>query len=205
MTRSKSGTISYKVFQGWWRGEDSNLRRLRRQIYSLLPLAAREPLHLAKKHLMLVRSGKHHLLTQLINNRNKKISLQSRSRESLSADERFHRSTPEEQRGASQLQAQNVATTAEPLVTMSGWRKAKRNDRGPVSSVAGRSPSRCSGGLTWQDADLGERLSGSRLCRLLALPGQELPQHDSVVEGHSHLRNTAIEPHVPAALHPKQH
>ncbi len=29
----------------WWRGEDSNLRRLRRQIYSLLPLAAREPLH----------------------------------------------------------------------------------------------------------------------------------------------------------------
>ena len=31
----------------WWRGEDSNLRRLRRQIYSLLPLAAREP-HLEK-------------------------------------------------------------------------------------------------------------------------------------------------------------
>lgn len=28
----------------WWRGEDSNLRRLGRQIYSLLPLAAREPL-----------------------------------------------------------------------------------------------------------------------------------------------------------------
>ena len=28
----------------WWRGEDSNLRSLRRQIYSLLPLAAREPL-----------------------------------------------------------------------------------------------------------------------------------------------------------------
>ena len=28
----------------WWRGEDSNLRRLRRQIYSLLPLTAREPL-----------------------------------------------------------------------------------------------------------------------------------------------------------------
>jgi hypothetical protein len=28
----------------WWRGEDSNLRRLSRQIYSLLPLAAREPL-----------------------------------------------------------------------------------------------------------------------------------------------------------------
>ncbi len=28
---------------GWWWGEDSNLRRLRRQIYSLFPLAAREP------------------------------------------------------------------------------------------------------------------------------------------------------------------
>ena len=30
----------------WWRGEDSNLRRLRRQIYSLLPLATRVPLQL---------------------------------------------------------------------------------------------------------------------------------------------------------------
>ncbi len=30
----------------WW-GEDSNLRRLRRQIYSLFPLAAREPHHTA--------------------------------------------------------------------------------------------------------------------------------------------------------------
>ncbi len=29
----------------WWRGEDSNLRRLSQQIYSLPPLAAREPLH----------------------------------------------------------------------------------------------------------------------------------------------------------------
>ena len=28
----------------WWRGEDSNLRRQSRQIYSLIPLAAREPL-----------------------------------------------------------------------------------------------------------------------------------------------------------------
>jgi hypothetical protein len=27
-----------------WRGEDSNLRRLSRQIYSLIPLTAREPL-----------------------------------------------------------------------------------------------------------------------------------------------------------------
>ena len=29
----------------WWRGEDSNLRRRRQQIYSLPPLAARVPLH----------------------------------------------------------------------------------------------------------------------------------------------------------------
>jgi hypothetical protein len=31
-------------FLGWWRGEDSNLRRHGRQIYSLFPLTAREPL-----------------------------------------------------------------------------------------------------------------------------------------------------------------
>src|SRR5690606_19723644 len=30
--------------QYWWRGKDSNLRRLCRQIYSLIPLTAREPL-----------------------------------------------------------------------------------------------------------------------------------------------------------------
>ncbi|KUK31757.1 MAG: hypothetical protein XD63_0968 [Thermoanaerobacterales bacterium 50_218] len=29
----------------WWRGQDSNLRRLRQQIYSLPPLTTREPLH----------------------------------------------------------------------------------------------------------------------------------------------------------------
>ena len=29
----------------WWREKDSNLRRLSRQIYSLIPLATREPLH----------------------------------------------------------------------------------------------------------------------------------------------------------------
>ena len=28
----------------WWRGKDSNLRRQSRQIYSLIPLTAREPL-----------------------------------------------------------------------------------------------------------------------------------------------------------------
>ncbi len=33
----------------WWWGEDSNLRRLRRQIYSLFPLATREPHH-GKRH-----------------------------------------------------------------------------------------------------------------------------------------------------------
>ena len=30
--------------QNWWRGKDSNLRRQSRQIYSLIPLTAREPL-----------------------------------------------------------------------------------------------------------------------------------------------------------------
>ena len=39
-------TPAYPSIKNWWRGEDSNLRRLRRQIYSLLPLAAREPLQL---------------------------------------------------------------------------------------------------------------------------------------------------------------
>ena len=38
-TRGHFGSL-----QNWWRGEDSNLRRLSRQIYSLIPLAAREPL-----------------------------------------------------------------------------------------------------------------------------------------------------------------
>ena len=33
----------YCYKKGWWWGKDSNLRSLRRQIYSLLPLAAREP------------------------------------------------------------------------------------------------------------------------------------------------------------------
>ena len=35
----------YCYKKGWWWGKDSNLRSLRRQIYSLLPLAAREPHH----------------------------------------------------------------------------------------------------------------------------------------------------------------
>ena len=36
----------------WWRGEDSNLRRLSRQIYSLIPLAAREPLRERKLRIL---------------------------------------------------------------------------------------------------------------------------------------------------------
>ncbi len=32
--------------QKWWREVDSNHRRLSRQIYSLIPLATREPLHI---------------------------------------------------------------------------------------------------------------------------------------------------------------
>ncbi len=32
------------TYDAWWRGKDSNLRRLSRQIYSLLPLTARVPL-----------------------------------------------------------------------------------------------------------------------------------------------------------------
>ena len=35
----------------WWRGEDSNLRRLSRQIYSLIPLTAREPLQIKRRML----------------------------------------------------------------------------------------------------------------------------------------------------------
>ncbi len=33
----------------WWREEDSNLRRLSQQIYSLPPLTARESLHRASR------------------------------------------------------------------------------------------------------------------------------------------------------------
>ena len=37
----------------WWRGEDSNLRRWNQQIYSLPPLAAREPLLKTKPRILL--------------------------------------------------------------------------------------------------------------------------------------------------------
>ncbi len=39
---------------GRWRGEDSNLRRQSRQIYSLIPLTAREPLPEARKRRILL-------------------------------------------------------------------------------------------------------------------------------------------------------
>ena len=42
--------ICFRItFLTWWRGEDSNLRRLSRQIYSLIPLATREPLRNASR------------------------------------------------------------------------------------------------------------------------------------------------------------
>ena len=37
----------------WWRGEDLNLRRLSRQIYSLIPLTTREPLPKIKPAIVL--------------------------------------------------------------------------------------------------------------------------------------------------------
>ena len=40
--------LNYTRIQTWWRGKDLNLRRLSRQIYSLLPLTAREPLQKVK-------------------------------------------------------------------------------------------------------------------------------------------------------------
>ena len=43
-TRDTPNALSL-IQNAWWRGKDSNLRRLSRQIYSLLPLTAREPLH----------------------------------------------------------------------------------------------------------------------------------------------------------------
>ncbi len=46
-TRKTVTGITYHtaaIHQLWWRGEDSNLRRRSQQIYSLPPLATREPL-----------------------------------------------------------------------------------------------------------------------------------------------------------------
>ena len=41
----KKSNITGEKKGKWWRGKDSNLRRQSRQIYSLIPLATREPLH----------------------------------------------------------------------------------------------------------------------------------------------------------------
>ena len=38
-----------EIPSSWWRGKDSNLRRQSRQIYSLIPLTAREPLQIKRK------------------------------------------------------------------------------------------------------------------------------------------------------------
>jgi hypothetical protein len=45
-TRKRAGfsPLGHASNRAWWRGEDSNLRRLSQQIYSLPPLTAREPL-----------------------------------------------------------------------------------------------------------------------------------------------------------------
>ena len=37
----------------WWRGKDSNLRRQSRQIYSLIPLTAREPLQIYEARILI--------------------------------------------------------------------------------------------------------------------------------------------------------
>ena len=47
----RSSTIELRPRRyAWWAGEDSNLRRLRQQIYSLSPLAAREPARRSHPH-----------------------------------------------------------------------------------------------------------------------------------------------------------
>ena len=42
----------------WWRGKDSNLRRQSRQIYSLIPLATREPLHWPFANPLFIRANR---------------------------------------------------------------------------------------------------------------------------------------------------
>ena len=61
---SKFITLTCKVCKAdfaWWRGEDSNLRRRRRQIYSLLPLATREPLLIDTKASFLIPASYFHV------------------------------------------------------------------------------------------------------------------------------------------------
>ncbi len=45
MLKSENPARGRVFLNRWWREKDSNLRRQSRQIYSLIPLAAREPLH----------------------------------------------------------------------------------------------------------------------------------------------------------------
>ena len=52
----KSGHFPPPGPLSWWRGEDSNLRRRSRQIYSLIPLATREPLQKCKPIILLVNA-----------------------------------------------------------------------------------------------------------------------------------------------------
>lgn len=51
-TRHKAG-----FSERWWREKDSNLRRQSRQIYSLIPLAAREPLPKCEAAYYQIRQG----------------------------------------------------------------------------------------------------------------------------------------------------
>ena len=48
----------FYVLVMWWRGKDSNLRRQCRQIYSLIPLTAREPLHGVLQNLQIEKASK---------------------------------------------------------------------------------------------------------------------------------------------------
>ena len=56
-TRKERGVLGHPLRNNlskanrWWRGEDSNLRRRSRQIYSLIPLTTREPLQNASDKL----------------------------------------------------------------------------------------------------------------------------------------------------------
>ena len=48
-----SSAFDLSPVTGWWRGKDSNLRRRSRQIYSLLPLTAREPLRKTEPRILI--------------------------------------------------------------------------------------------------------------------------------------------------------
>ena len=57
-TRNNTETFGTQYLSTlWWRGKDSNLRRLSRQIYSLIPLTAREPLQKYEGRILLKRQA----------------------------------------------------------------------------------------------------------------------------------------------------